>query len=207
MDALARQGDLIRIDHEKSSLLLTKSGWESLIKKAVDAVQDYHEKFPTRPGIPAVELGNRLKLGTNSPAALSKLVADGVLAGEGTTVRLPAHEVRLTSAQQEKVDAFLDSLVKNPYTPPGGLIPAPDLLNLLVEQGRVVKLSESVVFLKSTYDEVVQEVTARIESQGKITLAEVRDMFGTSRKYAQALLEYLDGKKITRRLGDERVLY
>ena len=45
------------------------------------------------------------------------------------------------------------------------------------------------------------------EILGKVSLGEVRDMFKTSRKYAQALLEYLDSKKITRRVGDERVLF
>jgi selenocysteine-specific elongation factor len=41
---------------------------------------------------------------------------------------------------------------------------------------------------------------------GKITLAEVRDMFNTSRKYAQAVLEYMDEIKLTKRIGDDRVL-
>jgi len=53
----------------------------------------------------------------------------------------------------------------------------------------------------------VAKVTARIRAQGQVTLAEARDMFQTSRKYAQALLEHLDGKKITRQVGDARVLY
>jgi len=63
-----------------------------------------------------------------------------------------------------------------------------------------------VVFAASAYDEMERRVTAYIKEKGKVTLAEVRDLFGTSRKYAQALLEYLDEKKITRRIGDERVL-
>ena len=54
---------------------------------------------------------------------------------------------------------------------------------------------------------MVEKVTSHIKAQGKVTLAEVRDLFKTSRKYAQALLEHLDEKKITRRIGDERVLY
>ncbi|TET25572.1 MAG: hypothetical protein E3J67_03500, partial [Dehalococcoidia bacterium] len=50
-------------------------------------------------------------------------------------------------------------------------------------------------------------VLAHIKAQGRVTLAEVRDLFHTSRKYAQAFVEHLDEKKITRRVGDERVLY
>ncbi|MBI2329394.1 MAG: SelB C-terminal domain-containing protein, partial [Chloroflexi bacterium] len=71
----------------------------------------------------------------------------------------------------------------------------------------VVKVSDDVVFFAATYNEMVAKVTAHIKTQGKVTLAEVRDLFQTSRKYAQALLEHLDEKKITRRIGDERVLY
>jgi selenocysteine-specific elongation factor len=80
------------------------------------------------------------------------------------------------------------------------------LLNLLVEQRRVVKVSDSVVFAASAYDEMVRRITTYIKERGRVTLAEVRDMFNTSRRYAQALLEHLDEKKITRRVGDERVL-
>jgi len=53
----------------------------------------------------------------------------------------------------------------------------------------------------------VTKITAKIKASGKVGLGEVRDMFGTSRKYAQALLEYMDRGKITRRVGDDRVLY
>ena len=70
-----------------------------------------------------------------------------------------------------------------------------------------MKVSNSVILSTSAYNEMVEKVTAHIKAQGKVTLAEVRDMFQTSRKYAQAFLEYLDTKKVTRRVGDERVLY
>jgi selenocysteine-specific elongation factor len=53
---------------------------------------------------------------------------------------------------------------------------------------------------------MVTRVRSHIEQEGSITLAQVRDLFGTSRKYAQALLEHLDEKGITRRVGDARVL-
>jgi selenocysteine-specific elongation factor len=53
---------------------------------------------------------------------------------------------------------------------------------------------------------MVKKITEHIKKHGKVTLAEVRDLFGTSRKYAQAILEHLDEKKVTRRVGDERVL-
>jgi selenocysteine-specific elongation factor len=53
---------------------------------------------------------------------------------------------------------------------------------------------------------MVNRVRAHIRGNGNITLAQTRDLFGTSRKYAQALLEHLDETGVTRRVGDERVL-
>ena len=84
--------------------------------------------------------------------------------------------------------------------------PDPELLNFLIEQGKVVRVSEDIVFAASAYEEMVARVTDYIKSHGKITVAEVRDIFKTSRKYALAMMEYLDAQKITRRVGDERVL-
>jgi selenocysteine-specific elongation factor len=71
----------------------------------------------------------------------------------------------------------------------------------------VVKLSDSVVVSTKTYEEMVGKILVQLTINGKITLAEVRDMFQTSRKYAQALMEHLDAEKVTRRVGDERVKY
>ena len=207
IEDLIQQEKVVRIGQGEYRLLFTKLGWERLVEKAVAIVQDYHRRFPARPGMPKAELISKLKLTTRySASALQSLFQDGVLVEEGTSVRLPSHQIQLTQGQQAKVDAFLHSLARNPYAPPSDLMPEPDLLNLLVEQRRVVKVSDGVVFSTPAYDEMVGRITTHIKERGKVTLAEVRDMFNTSRKYAQALLEYLDEKQITRRIGDERVL-
>jgi selenocysteine-specific elongation factor len=135
------------------------------------------------------------------------MAAEGGLKEEGLSVRLPSHEVRLTPAQQGTIDAFLRSLAQNPYSPPTDQIPAPDLLNLLIERRQVIKVSEGTVFAAKAFDAIVAGVVNLINSNGKVTLAEVRDMLKTTRKYAQPLLEHMDEKKITRRVGDDRVLY
>jgi selenocysteine-specific elongation factor len=205
--SLTERGSVVALGQGDRSLLVTIQRWESLIQKTRAALQEYHRKFPARPGMPKVELGSRLKLGAYAVTAFQKLATQSIIAEEGNVIRLPAHQIQLTQAQQGKMDAFLRSLTENPYAPPGDLIPEPDLLGLLIEQRQVVKVSNDVVFAVSTYDEMVGKVTSRIKAQGQITLAEVRDMFQTSRKYAQALMEHLDGEKITRRVGDGRVLY
>ena len=199
--------DVIGLGQGEQSLLVTAAGWENLVKKAGALLSDYHQKFPTRTGMPRVELGSRLKLGTYASAVLQRLAEHGQIAEAGASIHMPAHQVKLSQAQQVKVNAFLQSLTQNAYAPPTDLIPEADLLNLLIEQHKVVKVSDGVVFAASTYDEMVERVIQHIKTNGKASLAEVRDMFQTSRKYAQAILEHLDGGKITRRVGDERVLY
>jgi selenocysteine-specific elongation factor len=63
-----------------------------------------------------------------------------------------------------------------------------------------------VVFTAAAYRQMEERVVAHLRAEGSITVAEVRDLFGTSRKYALALVEYLDQSRITRRVGDVRVL-
>ena len=207
MESLIQQAKVIGLGQGEHCLFYTALGWERLSKEATAILQDYHRSFPARLGMPKVELGSRLKLGKHSATILQRLLDEGVLTEEGSVVHLPSHYIQLTQAQQAKIDAFFHSLTQNPYAPPNDLIPEPDLLNLLIEQHRVVKVSENVVFSASAYNEMLEKVTSYIKARGKVTLAEVRDLFKTSRKYAQALLEHLDEKKITRRVGDERVLY
>ncbi|MFC2051655.1 selenocysteine-specific translation elongation factor [Chloroflexota bacterium] len=207
LESLIQQSKVIGIGQGEHRLLLTSFGRECLIKQATTILQDYHRRFPTRSGMPKVELGSRLKLGKYSPSILQGLFEEGVLGEEGLVVRLPSHQIQLTQAQQTRVDAFLRSLAENPYAPSSEQIPEPDLLSLLIEQRQVVKVSGNVIFATSTYNEMVEKVASHIKTNGKVSLAEVRDLFNTSRKYAQALLDHLDEKKITRRIGDDRVLY
>jgi selenocysteine-specific elongation factor len=205
VDKLVGKGKVVAVGQGENRLLFASSGWERLAKKAEAAVENYHRKFPTRSGMPKGELGNKLGLSPNSPV-LQRLFKDGILVEEGTVVHLPSYRIQLSQQQQAKIDAFLNALNQNPYSPPGDITLEPDLLNLLLEQRKVVRVSEGVVFSASAYNEMVDKVSAHAKSKGKVTLAEVRDMLGTSRKYAQALLEYMDEKKLTRRVGDERVL-
>ena len=67
-------------------------------------------------------------------------------------------------------------------------------------------VDEGIVFASEAYREMVERVVAHLKERQTVTLAQVRDLLGTSRKYAQALLENMDQERITRRVGDERVL-
>ena len=68
-----------------------------------------------------------------------------------------------------------------------------------------MELVERVHLGRAAYEEMVAAALEAIDAQGSVTVAALRDRFGTSRKYALALLEHLDDERITRRVGDARV--
>ena len=102
------------------------------------------------------------------------------------------------------MDAFVAKLGADPFPVEQPKI-APELLALLGEQARIVRAGE-VTFDAATWGRLQAQVVDHLRANGTVTVAEVRDLQGTSRKYALAVLEHLDDLKITRRQGDERVL-
>ena len=206
-EKLVARGEILQLGQGEHSVLVSLGAWNNLSHDVKQSLQEYHSKLPAHTGIPKVELLNKMKLGKYSQLFLDRLVADKLLFDEGTVIHLPEFQAKLSSTQQTKIDVFLNALTEHPYAPPTELIPEPDLLKLLIERKQVVKLNEGVVVSTIAYSEMVGKILAHLTTKGKITLAEVRDMFQTSRKYAQALLEHLDAEKVTRRVGDERVKY
>lgn len=189
------------------TILSTADGLSSLLEKTRQVLQAYHAEFPLREGMTKEELRSRLGLaGRPFAEALRLWVSQGSLSERGNSVALPEHRPSLAPAQQAAVDAFLQALTASPYSPPTENLPGPEILAYLAAQGHVVRVGQSVVFATAAYKTMVERVTTHLREHGTITLAQVRDMFGTSRKYAQALLEHLDEQHITRRVGDERVL-
>ena len=138
--------------------------------------------------------------------ALELLESEGVLVEDGPAVRRPDYVRVVSESQKREIDAYLGVLASNRYSPRTDRPIDPELLALLVEDGRVTKVSDSVVFESSAYDEMVEAIRAKIQEAGEVTVADVRDMFGGSRKYSLALMDYLDQQRITRRVGDARVL-
>jgi len=191
--------------------LMSSSGWEELEKRIHGFVGDYHARYPLRSGIPREELKSRLHLATRVfNAVVGHALAQGAISEEGGALRLPAHEVRFSPEQQRQIDELLARFARNAYSTPSvadcEATIGPEVLNFLVEQGRLVRVSESVLFLADTYQEMVARVVDHTKSEGSITVAQVRDMFQASRKYALALMEHLDERRVTKRVGDERVL-
>ena len=77
----------------------------------------------------------------------------------------------------------------------------------LLDHATVVRVAEGICFHRTALDAVTQLVRDYLAREGKMTASAFRDLIGSSRKYAVPLLEYLDATRITRRVGDERILF
>jgi selenocysteine-specific elongation factor len=168
----------------------------------------YHARQPLRRGMPKEELKSRVDLtGRAFDATLQTLANDGAIADLGSLVALPGQTITLTAAQQQLADRYVAALTANPNSPPSpddfGV--SPDLLAALSELGQIVRMADNVVFGAQQLAEIQRETLALIDARGQLTLAEFRDHFGSSRKYAQAVLEYFDQQRVTRRVGDARI--
>ncbi len=136
--------------------------------------------------------------------------ACGRIVQSESTVRLPDHAVRLSASQQAQFDQLAELFRSNRYSPPtireAKAMVGPELLAVFLERTALVKISEDFFFLKDAYEEIVRTMIAHMRNRGPLSVADVRDMFGMTRKYVLPFLENLDAKRITRRVGDDRVL-
>lgn len=203
----------------EAGFIISRSGWGALRERIEALLADYHRQFPLRAGMPREEVKSRLGryVPDLTPRLFNEIIGRATRAGwlaeaglASDRLRLASHEVQLTAKQQSAVDHLLATFRRSPYTTPSVAQSeeqiGSDLLNALIEQGKLVKLSEDVLLLAETYEEMRDAVVAHLGKNPGITVAQVRDMFDTSRKYTLALLGYMDERRITRRVGDERVL-
>jgi selenocysteine-specific elongation factor len=211
---LINSGQLIGLDNESRSMdrvVLAASQWSVLKESIVVSLAVYHQTYPLRRGMPREELKSRLKLAPRVfNLVLAKLAGEGTLAEGPKWTALPGHVVRFSPFQQVKVDKLMSLFAASPFAPPSvkecQADVGEDIFSVLLESGDLVAVSEDVVFRKADYEAMVEKIRQATGQKGRITLAEVRDLFQTSRKYVQALLEHLDATGVTVRDGDFRRL-
>jgi len=137
---------------------------------------------------------------------VTRLAATGRVEERGVGLARAGFEPALTVAQQAEAETFLRALRANPLSPPTDRLPGAPLLAYLAERGDVEDTGAGVVFAREAFNGMVARVREHFATNTTLSLAETRDLFGTSRKYAQAFLERLDALHITRRAGDSRTL-
>lgn len=215
LETLLAEGAAVVLDKEESihgnRLLASRSWWTAMMERVEAQLAAHHRRYPLRPGMGREELRSSLRLEARIfNGLLARAAREGLLVEQSATVRLPTHEVRLNAEQQRAVDELLARFRRDPQTPPSTkesiAAVGEDVLAVLLARGDLVQVSPEVLFLAATYEDMVRRIREHIQKEGSITLAQARDLLQTSRKYAQGLLEHLDERGVTRRVGDERVL-
>lgn len=190
-----------------------------LLDRAAQALRGYHTQFPLRPGMPREELRAALARDVD-PRAFAALLArwqqDGAMAQEGATVRLADFEVQLNERQATLLDRIETFYVRCGIATPtieevcAEVKAPPDAVNALlkvgVERGRFAHVQGGAYYAERTLDELRELIRKQVADHGTITVGALRDLTQSNRKFALALLEYLDTVRFTRRVGDERVL-
>jgi len=192
-------------------ILITSTLQQQFTDKILMKITAYHRRFPLRLGMPREQLKSETNLNADVfDALVLQLTDSGKLAAFDAKLRLIEHAIAFTDKQQGQVENLLKQFDGQPYSPPSvkqSLAEiGEELLNALIETGQLIQISEDVLFRSGAYLEMREAVIEHIRDHGEISLAELRDKFDTSRKYAVALLEYLDQTGVTIRKGDNRIL-
>lgn len=190
-----------------STTLASDAGYAALQQRSRRIVAEFVERQPLSGGIPREDLRSRLGLPPRAFAVLERqLLQTETLAAADGLLDLPGRTPDLSDEAQAQIESLLDRLREQGVRP--DVVPDidPTLLQYLEARGEIVRLNQGVVLLRSVYDEMVAQTRALLSETERATLAEIRDQIGTSRKIAQSFLEETDRRRITRRIGDHRIL-
>jgi len=194
----------------QSAILMAEDAFQDTMRRVHNLLAIYHKQQPLRRGMSKEELRSRMSSTIPArafPHVMALAVERGAIAEGATIYRTPEHEPKYSPAQEAQVTALRGAYAKSPYSPPSPaeLGVEPDVLAALVESGELVKIDESIYYARTTLDEMRQRILDTMDEHGEINVALMRDVFGTTRKYAIPLLEHFDSQKVTRRVGDVRV--
>ena len=184
-----------------------------LAERATTHLQRFHREHPLQMGMSLKQLAQALRLEGNAATfVINLLVEDDIIQITQNFAHLVDFSVQYSKAQQAGIAQLEEVFADNPYTPPsvkeaieilGG---DSNLLKTLVEQGELVQLGTDVLLTPSVYQEWGQFVYDYLQAHDSLRLAELRDQFQTSRKYALAFLDHLANLKLTRRVDEAHQL-
>ena len=209
----------VTIPGDKPERYLHRSAYARLSDGLVAAVRDYFEKNPFRPAMPYSDLRASFLKEGDAPTlklVLDALVASGALIRKDAEIGLAGREVKA-----DPVEAGLRSRIEGAFRAARFSAPLEDevrtklglnpsafnpVLAGLLRSGDLVRLAPKVIYHREAVDAARVAVSGLVERHGSVTIAELRDRLGLSRKYAQAMLEYFDKTGFTKRIEDRHVL-
>lgn len=209
-------GKLVEIDQGR---VIHTSVLNNHIYNIQDALARYHARYPLKPGMPREELRSSAFRDMDNKSfnvLVSYILKTGAIQANDTLIYSDETLPVLTPAQQNAMSYIFKEIsdaglnvrsiddITSEIKLPGSMIK--DILELLVHKENVIKVSDDLYFSAETIVYAENILRDYLEKNGKITVSQFRDITNSSRKYALPLLEYFDSQKLTRRVGDERIL-
>ncbi len=202
---------------QTSDRLVSAEAFAKTRQNALAILDAFHKANPLVAGISKEELREKLGLDqTVLEAVLSQLVAEKKIEITGEQVRLAGRGVALkddeAKAKEQIERAFSEAGLKVPFMKevlaklPVDSARAHKLVTLLLRDRVLIKLADDLVFHQSALQGLRQTMTQYKATSPKIDVGKFKDLIGVTRKYAIPLLEYLDQQRVTRRVGDERII-
>jgi selenocysteine-specific elongation factor len=211
--SLQRAGKIVRA----GELWLAAPEFQQAQQATVALLEQFHKTNPLVAGISKEELRARLKLKTEvMEAILGELARHKKIEVHGELVRMAGRGVQLKDdearAKEQIEHAFAAAGLKVPLVKDVlGALPidrarAQKLVTLLLRDRALVKLGDELVFHHSALNQLRGLMAQQKAASPKIDVGKFKELTGVSRKYAIPLLEYLDRERVTRRVGDERII-
>ncbi len=215
---LAQEGG-VRVLDPQLLVVADAEVFERAASRATEEVKRFHAAEPLLPGIGREDLKTRV-FANASPvfvrAVLDELVGKKVLAIDQEVVRAFGRSVTLAGADEKARE-----LLTARFREMGLQVPPPDevaagvgidraaarkIIQLLVKNEALVKINDAMIVDRAALQKLIDDVRARKAVSPRLGIGEFKELTGLSRKFAVPLLEYLDGQRITRRVGDERLI-
>lgn len=218
-EQLARAGAIRKVGAEPL-LLLSESGFQEVLKKLLGRLEAFHKENPLLPGIPKEQLrasvGRRVRAETFE-AALGELGRQNQLVTQGELIKKPGAEITLTPEEQRAREQ-----IEQAFRSAGLAVPAVQevfrnlamesrraekILQILLREKLLIRVSPELIFHREALGRLPGLLEKFKKARGeRIGVPAFKELTGITRKYAIPLLEYLDRQRLTRRLGDERVI-
>jgi selenocysteine-specific elongation factor len=218
LTALAKAQRLLPVGSgERGERWIAPAAVQRVTERAKRVLKEYFQKDRLAESIPKAEAVRRILRGRAAelaPVYLGWLEAQRVLTVQGDQVTLPGRSAQLTGEESKLSAAVLERFERGGLTPPGpeelsvALSAKPQILEgvirHLVARGQLVRLPNGLILATAAVSGLRRDLLAT--SWERFSVADFKDRFGLSRKWAIPLLEHLDSTGATRRLGDERMV-
>jgi len=213
--SLAREIEKIQ---NVNGILIQNFALDMVRKSLVKTVASFQKENPLGGGVTKENL--RERLAGVEPEVFEAVLQEKLKAGEieltGELVRLPGQGASLSSEETES-----RKLIERAFASAGLKVPAlkdvlaglkidktraQKIVTLLLRDKILIKISEDLVFHHAALKELREKLAAERTKSSKLDVAAFKELTGVSRKYAIPLLEYLDRERVTKRVGDERMI-